>query len=659
VLPSTEKPIIPKEEIITKQKTPEGFKTTGDKFEVGQRAIKLKDGTVVFDDSPLHALQINKLKAAGIDISEIESGGFIRADGSYIKGSEDTPGIIAKEMAQKKAELAKEADVLADKDIKIEDKPTKLEKKFPEQFSLQEDREVREASEKGFKGNLPFEAVEWNQAIKKFGKEGMTKEARMSRAKEQGYDTDTVYYHGSGNIENISKKGFDSALTGKGVDQLGSGFYFTTDPSEASLYATSVTPRVPKGTRKLGGDESPGVIPVYLNIKNPLIINGSSLRDVDIDLNEDQAFEIIKNSESVRDLEESIIWNFMDISGYDSIEDWMLQDVASNYTGSSLINLENDFFSDESTNFRGAINKVLGYDGVIMNFENKDHKIAWFPEQIRSINAAFDPEFKKSPNLLLSLDDKPRGQSLSTDKKTTYTKEAIEKAIAKPLSKINEKLGVKVNVISFNEIPESTKRNIPAGRRPKAYVKGNNIFLVHDNIKDDKDALVTLAHELKGHVGTNGIIGKNNWSKVVPLYRELKKVGGDRFNTIKAELDKRYGDLNEESELKEFIAIAAEHREKEGVVGKFMRKVREYFNAGLRIIGISKPIGMSDIDIILTRSEQFLREGAVPLSEITLTREVKKKDGTIQIASVKAENVLRQTRKKRDMVLNLLRCVNG
>lgn len=76
----------------------------GKQFPVGQTAIKLKDGTVLTDNSPIHALQIKKLQDQGIPTSEIESGGFIRGDGSYIAGSADTPRIIEQDRARKAVE---------------------------------------------------------------------------------------------------------------------------------------------------------------------------------------------------------------------------------------------------------------------------------------------------------------------------------------------------------------------------------------------------------------------------------------------------------------------------------------------------------------------------------------------------------------------------
>jgi len=62
--------------------------------------------------------------------------------------------------------------------------------------------------------------------------------------------------------------------------------------------------------------------------------------------------------------------------------------------------IEGDLFRDNSEAFRRAVNEVTGIDGVIVKFDGREHRIAWFPEQIRSVNAAFDPDFADEPTLL-------------------------------------------------------------------------------------------------------------------------------------------------------------------------------------------------------------------------------------------------------------------
>jgi hypothetical protein len=205
-------------------------------------------------------------------------------------------------------------------------------------------------------------------------------------------------YHGSGNIDNIES--FDPKLTGQGNDQIGSGFYFSNKPSTASGYTDA---RVMSDVEKLGGEGASGVVPVNLSIKNPIKLNGasSSLADANIDLSADQAYEIFKKSPDMYDMDNTPLWNWFDI-GDGPVEDWMVRDMAESYEGYNLISLENDAFRDGATEFRSALNDVLGFDGVEQTFPNGEkHYVAWFPEQIKSIHnrGTYDP---KDPNILRS-----------------------------------------------------------------------------------------------------------------------------------------------------------------------------------------------------------------------------------------------------------------
>lgn len=212
-----------------------------------------------------------------------------------------------------------------------------------------------------------------------------------------------VVYHGSGNISSIYDEGFRPDLTGKGMDQLGSGFYFTTDTAEAEAYQTALTQNIRTDGEKLGGSAAPGTADVYLSIQNPLVVpsEGSNLNDADVDLTEDQAEAILRYSESAKSEDESRFGDFFEEYWDGGTQDWMYGAVAGNYVGASLMALENDFFDGEATNFRKAVNKVLGYDGVVHTFANgKTHYVAWFPEQIKSATqnrGTFDP---KDPNIL-------------------------------------------------------------------------------------------------------------------------------------------------------------------------------------------------------------------------------------------------------------------
>lgn len=203
-----------------------------------------------------------------------------------------------------------------------------------------------------------------------------------------------VVYHGTGDLEDFVE--FKPELTGQGLDQIGSGFYFTTDPDEASVYTTAVTAQAEPGATKLGGDTSPGILPVYVSIQNPINIKGSNLKDADIDLTAKQAEAIIRRSPRLMDMDETPLGDWHDVWS-DGIQDWMISDVAKSYVGPSLMSLEGDFFGqeEESSIFRDAVRDATGHDGVIMDFGNgKKHFVAWFPSQIKSAIGnigTFDP----------------------------------------------------------------------------------------------------------------------------------------------------------------------------------------------------------------------------------------------------------------------------
>jgi hypothetical protein len=230
--------------------------------------------------------------------------------------------------------------------------------------------------------------------------------AALKRAKDQGFDTDTVYYHGSGNIQDIANNGFNPELTGKGNDQYGSGFYFTNNPSTASGYATS---RLGADTPKLGGEDSPGVIQSFIRLENPLELDATAARNLNdgvIDLNPEQVRSMLNYSKALKrgvDAEDMNPLGDHYESFWDGgVEDWMLDDIAKKYAGTNIQTIESDLFDGDSMAFRDALSEATGYDGVKVTFPESGevHVIPWKSDQIRSINAAFDPAKKDSSNLL-------------------------------------------------------------------------------------------------------------------------------------------------------------------------------------------------------------------------------------------------------------------
>ena len=159
-------------------------------------------------------------------------------------------------------------------------------------------------------------------------------------------------YHGTGNLEGLTS--FDPAMTGKGTDQLGSGFYLSNDPEEASGYAGSFNQSTGKP------NSSPGVIPAHVAIRKPIKIgpNGNSLNDARINLSHDQVKQIMGHAPNILDSNDSPLGNHVDTSR--GVTPRMIHDIARMYTGNHLHALENDIFPNDPTAYRHALHKVTG-----------------------------------------------------------------------------------------------------------------------------------------------------------------------------------------------------------------------------------------------------------------------------------------------------------
>ena len=185
-----------------------------------------------------------------------------------------------------------------------------------------------------------------------------------------------VVYHGTG----TTIEEFKPEFTGQGNDQYGSGFYFTTSRETAEHYTGATL----NGQPKLGGSDNPNVIPVFLNIRNPIVVNARETPNLyNFDVSTAKAARIIEKMPNIMDEEESILGDFIDEYWEAGPKKHMIQELARMYDW-TLGTLETDIFRDFPTEFREAVNKVLGYDGVQVNFEDgTKHYVAWFPNQIK------------------------------------------------------------------------------------------------------------------------------------------------------------------------------------------------------------------------------------------------------------------------------------
>jgi 8-oxo-dGTP pyrophosphatase MutT (NUDIX family) len=182
-------------------------------------------------------------------------------------------------------------------------------------------------------------------------------------------------YHGSA----FDIREFRKEFLGKGHDQEGPGFYFTSNADNASQYAQE-KPEIP------GQAAGPNLMPVYLRIQNPVQPKP---------LTRQQIRELLKAGDP------DSLYNFGDVDweGRNKVLEEAVQVYAdSNYdTRRMLFNIGNDFYAGEDGKFLDALTRVTGYDGVIVHYEQHTHAIAFHANQIKSV-------FNRNPTEAVEVD---------------------------------------------------------------------------------------------------------------------------------------------------------------------------------------------------------------------------------------------------------------
>lgn len=172
---------------------------------------------------------------------------------------------------------------------------------------------------------------------------------------EQAEPKKVIAYHGS----NSQIKDFKYEFTNKGNDQLGSGFYFTSDINDAKRYGKIIHK-------------------VELTFKNLLDANKrGSISPLTVR-------QLILNSP---DVEDSLTnWDDVDRYGVERV----LNKAVPNYVVKNdnilrgTFNIANDFYGDDIELFNKNIFKFMKYDGVIKRHEDGTiHYMAFFPSQIK------------------------------------------------------------------------------------------------------------------------------------------------------------------------------------------------------------------------------------------------------------------------------------
>ncbi len=182
-------------------------------------------------------------------------------------------------------------------------------------------------------------------------------------------------YHGSGTNFNQ----FLYQFQGQGNDQLGSGFYFTSNLNDAREYAFK---RINSQTPKLGGEDSPTIIEVILSFNN--LLNADEI----IPISTNKIRKLLLNSPRF----DEFLNDFGDVEfeGKQSLINQAVN-IYSNITKhkplvQALFPIANDLYPANVKEFNQQIINILGYDGIVKHFHNNvSHYVAFNPDQIKII----------------------------------------------------------------------------------------------------------------------------------------------------------------------------------------------------------------------------------------------------------------------------------
>lgn len=174
-----------------------------------------------------------------------------------------------------------------------------------------------------------------------------------------------VVYHGTNNEFYT----FNKELVGKGIDQFGAGYYFTTDKGGAENY----------GSR---------VLDVYLNIKKPFTItmtdSGGGLDQFySRSLTKTQAYKILKMHPELYSTDNSPLGDWSERFWTEGATESVIREVAAQMTQIGSF-ADNSMFGYYPNEFHAAIKEVLGYDGVKVDLRNgESFYVAWEQNQIK------------------------------------------------------------------------------------------------------------------------------------------------------------------------------------------------------------------------------------------------------------------------------------
>lgn len=188
--------------------------------------------------------------------------------------------------------------------------------------------------------------------------------------------------------------------------------------------------------------------------------------------------------------------------------------------------------------------------------------------------------------------------------------ERATSAVKPLLTRLNQQFNLNIQIVDdVDSLPAGLQSRVAREDRVKGIYDGKNVFLLANNLESEHDAEVAMAHELVGHKGVLEVLDKQGWQDLKTNLQEVVNSDDKLVKDMLQEVDRRYGtEINEDTRLKELLAIAAERRVKDGKIGQLVRQFKELIQRGLKAVGFKGPFAASELDIILSNSEKHLKK---------------------------------------------------
>lgn len=196
----------------------------------------------------------------------------------------------------------------------------------------------------------------------------MSTEARMQRAAEEGFDVDMPVYHGT--RSDVQEFSVQDQVRNRKSNAPPGVFFFSSSPEIAGSYSAA--------SRSKAG--AANIIPAYLRMKNPLVIDAKGNPWSQIELTNDFMSRIDPRRYPPAQNK------LPDGSGMDRMLMFSTNDLAE--------------IARKSGNYDGMVIKNVYDPGTLRTKEVSDTYAVFDPSSIRSVNAAFDPAKRGSSNLM-------------------------------------------------------------------------------------------------------------------------------------------------------------------------------------------------------------------------------------------------------------------